>query len=344
MAVIGLGTALLLGRDTAIVAATGALCASVVDQPGPLSIKLRMFALAVTGSTVLTVMTILTRGEPWLLGPLVAAMSFVTGLISAYGRRAIGLGVAAVLALLYGMAAQTGGLAPTLTHGAIFALGGTGYSAFALLMGRALDGRNRRLFLAEAVRAFAAYVAAKAELYDPRARPRLALQSLIEAHAAFVERLQAARDMIFAGTRSAGRVRWMAALLALLDCFDTIVSSDADIETLRQSGHRHLMRGLGALIDAIAADARALALALAAPGASAVVSSHASQLHAIAEEVARLERAATASHWRSQPSARPSTSWRRPWRVWRGWPTRRRAPSRRNCRRSILPSSCRSSR
>ena len=182
----------------AILAATGALCASVVDQPGPLPIKMRMFALAVGGSTFLTVATILTGNAPWLLGPLVAAMSFATGMISGYGRRAIGLGVAAVLALLFGMA--TPASTPIIGHAAIFAAGGLAYTGFALAMGMVLDGRNRRMFLAEATRAFAAYVAAKAALYNPRARPRLALQSLVETHADFMERLQAARDMIFSGT------------------------------------------------------------------------------------------------------------------------------------------------
>ena len=64
-------------------------------------------------------------------------MSFVTGLISAYGRRAIGLGVAAVLALLFGMAAGPALPIPVPVHVAIFAAGGIAYSAFALAVGPA---------------------------------------------------------------------------------------------------------------------------------------------------------------------------------------------------------------
>ena len=290
MAVVGLGSALFFGRDIAIQAVTGALCASVVDQPGPLRVKMSMFALAIGGTTALTVLTILALPSPWLMGPLVAAMSFVTGLISAYGRRAIGLGVAAVLALIFGMAAP--GSIPMFWHTAIFAAGGVFYASFALLMGAVLDERNRKLFLGEAIRTFGAYVAAKAELYDPQARPRLAQQALIEAHAAFVERLQAARDTIFAGKRTANRMRWMAALITLLDCFDFVLSSDADIEMLRQSAHRHLLRRLGALIADIGQNAQELALALVTPGAAVAFAGHESQLQVIGEEVHRLERAA----------------------------------------------------
>jgi uncharacterized membrane protein YccC len=289
MAVVGLGVALFFGRDIAIQAATGALCASVVDRPDPPAIKLRVFALAVGGSTALTALTALSVGSPWLMGPLVAAMSFASGLISAYGRRGIGLGVAAVLALLFGMTAP--GSVPMIWHAAIFAAGGIGYAGFALLMGAVLDDRNRKLFLGEALRGFAGYVAAKAELYEPQARPRLAEQALVEAHALFVEKLQAARDTLFAGKRTARRMRWMAALVTLLDCFDFILSSDADIELLRPSAHHHLLRRLGALIADISKDAEDLAFALATPGAAAVVKDHESQLQAIGHEVRRLEHA-----------------------------------------------------
>jgi uncharacterized membrane protein YccC len=83
----------------------------------------------------------------------------------------------------------------------------------------------------------------------------------------------------------------MTALIALLDGFDTILSSDADIETLRQSAHHHLIRRLRALTADIAEDAQELALALVTPGADVAFSSHQSQLKAIADEVLRLEQA-----------------------------------------------------
>lgn len=290
MAVVGLGMAFAFGRSVAITAATGALCASVVDLPGPLAVKARMLALAIAGTTALTVVIIFAAASPWLMALVVAGMSFVSGLISAYGRRAIGLGVAAVLVLLFGMAVPGTGGVPVTVYVLIFAGGGLAYAAFALMAAVLLDDRNRRMFLGEAARAFAGYVAAKSALYDPRERPRLALQNLIEAHAAFTDRLQQARDMIFVGARTPRQLRWVAALLALLDCFDTVVSSDADIDTLRRSAHRHLMLRLKALTADIAADIEAFALALMTPGAVFSLSDHAPQIRGIEEEVARLSR------------------------------------------------------
>jgi len=288
MAAVGLGMALAFGRDVAVLAATGALCTSIVDQPGPIGIKARMMALAAAGSTLLTILTILANGHVILMGLLVASMSFVSGLITAYGRRAIGLGVTAVLALLFGMAAGRIGAVTIPVHVGVFAAGGALYSAFSLAFSALLDQRNRRMFLGEAVRAFGAYLAAKAELYDPKARTRPAIERLIEAHAAFTEKLQAARDMIFPGHRTPSRMHWMAALLALLDCFDTVVSSDADVETLRQSGHPELLDKLQALTAGLARETEELALALSTPGVDFAFADHAGQIAEIEESVARL--------------------------------------------------------
>lgn len=290
MAVVGVGMALAFGRNVAILAATGALCTSVVDQPGPLPVKLRMFALAVTGATLLTVLTILAGGHIALMGMVVAGMSFVTGLISTYGRRAIGLGVSAVLALLFGMAAsQPGAIAmPAHLHVAIFAAGAMSYALYSIAVSAVMDDRNRRLLLSEAVHGFSGYLTAKADLYEPKARTRLALEHLVEAHAAFTERLQNARDMIFVGRRTPARLRWMAALLALLDCFDTVVSSDADIETLRQSGHADLLGRIKVLTAAFAEKTEELALALTTPGLSFVFAPHSKEITALQADVERL--------------------------------------------------------
>ena len=63
MAAVGVGMALVFGRSFALLAATGALCTSIVDQPGPLPVKVRMFSLAVSGAAVLTVLTVLAGGH-----------------------------------------------------------------------------------------------------------------------------------------------------------------------------------------------------------------------------------------------------------------------------------------
>ena len=102
------------------------------------------------------------------------------------------------------------------------------------------DDRVRRLLLAEAMRAFAAYLRAKAALYNPDAEGRRRFRALIDAHAALVDRLQAARDALFARRSHPVQLKRIDTLIALLDAFETMLSSDADLELLRRSGRRDI--------------------------------------------------------------------------------------------------------
>src|SRR5665213_978319 len=102
MAVVGFAFLYAFGLSVTILAYTGALCASVVDQPGRLSIKPPLFAGAVLSTSVISFLAALCQSSQIGLGILIAVVSFGTALISAYGRRALGLGVTAILALVLG--------------------------------------------------------------------------------------------------------------------------------------------------------------------------------------------------------------------------------------------------
>ena len=265
MAVVVAGGGILFGREVMALGATGALYASIVDQPGPLGLKARIFALDIAAAAIVTLLASLAGGTPWLLGPLIVVIGLSTGMLVAYGRRAVGLGVAAVLALLFGMAAHKAPFAVQLVHAAIFAGGGIAYALIAMLLNWILDDRIRQLYLGEAMLALSRYTAAKAALYDLSVKQKDSLAALVNAHADLVDRLQAARDMIFTGRRTERRARWIASLIALLDAFDTVLSSDADIETLWESSHHHLMRRLHALTLNLAQDTRVLGFSFVTP-------------------------------------------------------------------------------
>jgi len=291
MSAVVVGGGILFGRPVMALGATGALYASIVDQPGPLGLKARIFALDIAAAAIVTLLASLAGGIPWLLGPLIVVIGFSTGMLVAYGRRAVGLGVAAVLALLFGMATHKAPFAIQLVHTAIFAGGGIGYALIALALNGMLDDRIRQLYLGEALLAFSRYIVAKAALYDLGTKQKASLAALVNAHADLVDKLQAARDMIFSGRRTERRARWIASLIALLDAFDTVLSSDADIETLRDSPHRHLMRRLHTLTVDLAEDVQNLGLSFVTPTRPAEIADRAPQMRAIGEEVARIAKA-----------------------------------------------------
>ncbi|HEX4292929.1 MAG TPA: FUSC family membrane protein [Rhizomicrobium sp.] len=281
----GLAVGVPFGLAAGISAATGALCVSIADQPDALGDKPRALAAALVMAIVATGLTLLAKPVLWLEFAVAAAVAMWAGLISAYGKRAVGLGVVTILAFVLTLGADIGSRAEMVAHLLLFAGGGALYAAYAWLFAWLFDARVRRLLMAEALRAFAGYLRAKAQLFDPDADSTKAFAGMIEAHAAAVERMQIARDAIYARTTTAWQLRQARALIALLDAFETILSSDADIEILQKSRHRHLMRRLRALTLALAEDAERLALM---PTAVVDIEPHVKEREAIAAEIARV--------------------------------------------------------
>ena len=286
--VVGAAFALAAGIDTAILAYTGALCASIVDQPSRFSIKPPILAGTVLATSVVTFLASLTVSMPLLFGTVVAAVSFSAALISAYGRRALGLGISVVLALVLGMTGAEANIPAAFDRTLIFAAGGLAYAAIALVMAVLLDDRNRRVVLGEALRSFALYLRAKAATFDTESKDVTELRGLIEAHGVLVENLQIARDMIFARANTPRRAHYVEVLLTLLDAFEQILASSADIDILSRSQHHHLTHRMRALTASFADDVDDLVMALAGRGTAAP--DHREKLEAIGAEIARLER------------------------------------------------------
>ena len=285
VALAGVAAGVPFGLSAGIAAATGALCVSIADQPDPLAEKPRLLAAALAMATLSTLTTLFAKEALWSTFAMTAAMGLWAGLISAYGKRAVGLGVATILAFVLALGADVEGRTALDLYLLLFTGGGMFYAAYALSLAWLFDERVRRLLLAEALRAFAGYLRAKALVFDPATDNSASFASMIEAHAAAVERMQIARDAIYARTAKPWQQRQARALVALLDAFETILSSDADIEILQRSRHHHLMRRLHGLTLALVADVERLALS---PGEVVALEAHNAERRAIADEIARI--------------------------------------------------------
>jgi uncharacterized membrane protein YccC len=272
--------AAVIGLLPAVLVATGAMCVSIVDQPGRLSGRPAIFAAAVVATSMVSLLAGLAGRSELALAVVVAATSAGMALATAYGRPALTLGIAGVLSLVLGMAVPAAGTAQVLQHSALFAAGGVSYAMLALLVAWAFDDRNRRMFLSEALRAFARFLEARARLYDAAAT-EASLARVIEAHGAFMERLQPARDVIFTGRPTARRRRWIGGMVALLDAYEAVLSTDADWETLPRAANCDALARIAWLTRAMACDAEGLALTLVAPAATPPVCDHTAALAAL---------------------------------------------------------------
>ena len=286
LAVVSVVAGLVLGIDGAVLVGTGALCVSVVDQPGPLARKPLTFLITIIATSAISLVAGLAGGSVWMLAAVIVAMSVGFAMVTAYGRSALVIGIAGVLALVLGMAMPVGNTAEVLFRAALFAAGAAGYGLIAFAGAWLLDDRVRRLFLNEAIRAFAQYLQFRARLYDADTPTPAALRDVIEAHGALMERLQAARDAIFTGRATPQRRRWIAGMLALIDVYEAVLSSDADWETLRQTAPRGTLARFAALTRAMALDIEGLALVLVVPGITIPESGRMVALNALNAELA----------------------------------------------------------
>jgi uncharacterized membrane protein YccC len=250
------------GFQGAIAAAMGAVAVSISDQPDPLSQKPWVLGFAMLLAIFFTALASFAGFNPLSFLAATLFTGLFTGLISAYGKRALSLSMTAVLAFVFAMGQHFAGPAEAAGHLAYIVTGAVLYTAYAGAFAWAFDDRVRRLLLAEAMRGFADYLRAKAALYNPDAEGNAAFHALIEAHAALVDRLQTARDALFARRGSRLKSKRIDTLIALLDAFETMLSSDADFELLRRSTRRELKWRINALILHIAAEVDGLTLAL----------------------------------------------------------------------------------
>ncbi len=172
----------------AVIACSGAVAISISDQPDPLSQKPWILGLAVLTALFFTALSSFARFVP---AGFLAADNFHRPVDRAdlgLWQRGIILSMTGVMSFVFAMQQHFPTPAQALTHMGLFALGALLYTAYAGLFAILFDDRVRRLLLAEAMRAFANYLRAKAVLYNPDSDGPGAFRALIDAHAALSDR------------------------------------------------------------------------------------------------------------------------------------------------------------
>ena len=258
----GLAVGFTMGLPAAIAAATGAICVSISDRTDPLRQKIWIMSFAFLSACFFTALSSFSRFSPPVFIAAVAFTGLWCGLISAYGKWVMSLAMTCVLAFVFAMGEYFPTVSDAADHLMLFICGALTYTTYAVMVAWLFDDRGRRLLLAEAMRAFADYLRAKAALYNPDTEGTAAFRALIDAHAALADRLQTARDSLFARRWYRMQLKRIDTLIALLDAFETVLSSDADFETLRNAPQRDLLWRLNGFVHQMADEIEHLTLAL----------------------------------------------------------------------------------
>jgi uncharacterized membrane protein YccC len=288
----GLITGLALDFPAAIAAASGAVCVSISDRTDPLRLKTWIMGFAFLCTVFFTGLSDFSHFSTWAFVIATAFVGLWTGLISAYGKWVLSLAMTCVLAFVFAMGQSYATLSDAADHLMLTVCGAMLYTVYAVLVAWLFDDRSRRLLLAEAMHAFAAYLRAKAALYNPDSEGPAAFRALIDAHAALADRLQAARDSLFARRKHRLQLKRIDTLVALLEAFETVLSSDADYEALRGAPQRELMWRLNRFVLEMAEEVERLTLALRARHGHAAPLRHAEEVRQLQAAMAQVREAA----------------------------------------------------
>jgi len=290
----GLAVGAGLGFTAGVAAATGAVCVSISDRNDPLRKKAWIMGFAFLSTAFFTALSAFSIFSHTAFAFAVAFTGLWCGLISAYGKWVLSLAMTCVLSFVFAMGEHLPSLSAAADHLILVICGALAYTTYAVLVAWLFDDRSRRLLLAEAMRAFADYLRAKAALANPDAEGPAAFRALIDAHATLADRMQAARDSLFARRASRLQLKRIDTLIALLDAFEMVLSSDADIEALRRSPHRDLMWRLHQFSHLMADEVENLTLALRSRHARPPARRHGDEALALTEAVAAARAAAPA--------------------------------------------------
>ena len=281
-----------LGFTAAVAAASGAVCVSISDRTDPLRQKAWIMGFAFLSTVFFTGLSGFARFDTTAFIIAIAFVGMWAGLISAYGKWVMSLAMTSVLAFVFAMGQSFATPSDVADHLMLTVLGAFGYTVYAVVIAWLFDDRGRRLLLAEAMHAFAAYLRAKAALYNPDTTGHGAFRALIDAHAALADRLQAARDSLFARRTHRMQLKRIDTLIALLDAFETVLSSDADLEALRHAPQRELMWRLNKFVSQMAEEVERLTLALRFRHGHTTPLRHAEDARQLQDAVAEAQKAA----------------------------------------------------
>lgn len=224
------------------VAAVGAGCVAILDQPGgPRRYGLNGMVAALCLSSLTTAITGLASSYALVIWLTVPALCFAFSMLTVYGKHGGLLGFACLLIMTLTMRIP---MAPAdvWEHTLTSFLGGAFYLGYSAIAHRVLWHREEQQALSVALFATADYIAARARFYDVHLELEDSYRQLVRHQAAMTDAHQAARDMVLRelprGTRSRGdrlRQGLLNLFVDMVGLLDSMVATHTDYATLRRA-------------------------------------------------------------------------------------------------------------
>ncbi|MBV8618412.1 MAG: FUSC family protein [Curvibacter sp.] len=237
-------------------AASGAVLSSLADLPNTVARSWRRVLLAaVLGCASALLIALLIR-HPRLLGLAIMALTFGAMMTMVWGPRAGPVSFAPLLSIVFTMSVPPS-QSPWELVGWYLA-GAAVYLGWSQAVVALLQARYRSLALASALQATAQLLRSRAGVMEGSSEAGdegASLLSWLRDEALLADRLQAARDLLFAAPDSARARQQSAILLRAIDLRDILLASRLDLDLLGVDGFaRQVRSGLALQLREMAAE------------------------------------------------------------------------------------------
>jgi uncharacterized membrane protein (TIGR01666 family) len=179
-----------------ITVSLGALCASIVDSPGPITHRRNAMFLTIGIVTVVSLLTALCNFSVYLLCILIFGLTFIFSMLYVYGTRAASVGIAALLIMTLGIG-DIRPLPQILLYSLEILVGGLWYIALSLSLHRIMPYLQARMNLGECLIEIADFMRIKAGFYQEGMDYEANYKKLIEAQITVNEKIDAVREQLF---------------------------------------------------------------------------------------------------------------------------------------------------
>jgi uncharacterized membrane protein YccC len=255
--------------ELGLAATFGALCVSIVDQPGPLRHrKNEMLGCTLLGSATAAV-TALSTGHDVVLWLAVIAQCFFFSLFAAFGRKGGLIGFACLMLMTLTMHNDYTPAEAWIYTAAVL-VGGLWYTLFSSIVNKLQWYRQEQQAISVCIFASAEYLNAKAALFDIDRPMEDAYTQVINRQAAVVEQQDAARDVVLRAlprsdrTSDQRRARLFNLFIDIVDLHETVVAVHTDYDLMRRTfAESDLLVFFRDLLSKLGQDVEAVGLAIA---------------------------------------------------------------------------------
>jgi uncharacterized membrane protein (TIGR01666 family) len=243
--------------DLGMTISLGALCASLVDAPGPIIHRKNTILFCLLFLFIVVFITGYARLNIYWMGAEIVLFSFFFSMFTVYGLRAVMVGNAALLAMVLTMDRP---IEPSqvMWYSILIVAGGLWYLLISLLAYHIRPYRTAQRTLGECVRELARYLSIKADFYDAATDVAEDYKKLIAQQIIVSDKQDTVREILFKTRQivnestNEGR-KLVMAFIDMVDLFENITASYYDYELLRnQYAHTGILKKIQTIAKELA--------------------------------------------------------------------------------------------